>query len=86
MLRILSHQDTAEIKALLSRSQLQDEQVNRSVREIVDRVREEGDEALLAYTHKFDRVRLEAGDLRVIREEIDAAYAEADPEYVEALR
>lgn len=85
MLRILSHQDTAEIKALLSRSQLQDEQVNRSVREIVDRVREEGDEALLAFTHKFDHVRLEAGNLKVTREEIDAAYAEADPDYLEAL-
>ena len=86
MLRILSHQDTDQIQALLSRSQLQDEQINRSVREIVDRVRAEGDAALLAYTHKFDRVRLEAKDLRVSREEIDAAYAEADPDYVEALR
>ena len=86
MLRILSHQDTDQIQALLSRSQLQDEQINRSVREIVDRVRAEGDAALLAYTHKFDRVRLEAKDLRVSREEIDAAYAEADPNYVEALR
>ena len=34
---------------------------------IVEAVRQEGDAALLRYTEQFDRVKLDAGSLRVTR-------------------
>lgn len=59
---------------------------NESVKQIVDAVAREGDEALLRYTAAFDKVTLTAGQLRVTEEEIQGAYAKVEPEFLEALR
>jgi histidinol dehydrogenase len=58
----------------------------QTAREIVDRVRAEGDAAVLEYTEKLDKVKLSAGDLRVTAEEIAGAYALVDSEFLEAIR
>ncbi|MEF2969157.1 histidinol dehydrogenase [Paenibacillus sp. M1] len=58
---------------------------NEAVRKIVLDVKREGDAALLRYTEKFDGVRLEAAGLRVTREELQAAYNEVEPSFVEAI-
>src|SRR3954469_16822036 len=52
--------------------------VQQPVREIVERVRADGDAAVLDYTHRFDareteRSELDERGLRVTREELDAA-------------
>ena len=57
-----------------------------SVREILKAVRENGDEAVVAYTEKFDRVRLSPETFRVPQSEIDAAVAATAPAVIEALR
>ena len=57
-----------------------------NVREVLAAVRERGDEAVIAYTEKFDRVRLSAQTLRVPQEEIDAAVAATPVAVIEALR
>ncbi len=49
-----------------------------AVREIIDRVRKEGDQALRYYTHEFDGVTLEK--FAVNRNEMEAALKEMDPE------
>ncbi len=59
--------------------------VEATVREIVSRVRREGDAALLDYTRHFDRVDLAAVGLKVGADEIGQAAAAADPEAVAAL-
>ncbi|MBI0584013.1 MAG: histidinol dehydrogenase [Methanomassiliicoccus sp.] len=59
-------------------------EARRPVEEIIARVREEGDNALLDLTERFDKVRLE--HLRVSREEIEAAYLKVDEYLVDALR
>jgi histidinol dehydrogenase len=52
------------------------EDVDESVRAIVDDVRKRGDDALVAYTEKFDRQKLTLGRLRISADEIaDAAKA-----------
>lgn len=61
------------------------EDVDKVVREIIARVREEGDAALVAYTNRLDRNDLTAATLRVGAEEFDAALAAAEPATVEAL-
>ena len=55
------------------------------VREIIARVRAEGDAAVLDYTAQFDRLTLSADALRVTDAEIDAAMAACTPEVRAAL-
>lgn len=59
---------------------------NAAVKEIVEAVRREGDEALLRYTSAFDKVSLTPGQLRVTDEEIQGAYTRVEPEFLSALR
>jgi len=59
---------------------------NAAVAEIVAAVRREGDEALLRYTERLDKVKLRPEQLRVTREEIEAAYGKVEPAFLAALR
>ncbi|MBR6380455.1 MAG: histidinol dehydrogenase [Lachnospiraceae bacterium] len=58
----------------------------KTVREILEEVRTRGDEAVFAYTRKFDGFELTPENIRVTREEIEAAYKELDPALVETIR
>ncbi|MET3662694.1 histidinol dehydrogenase [Aquamicrobium ahrensii] len=60
--------------------------VEAVAREIIARVRSEGDAALIDYTRRFDRADLETLGIAVARADIDAAYTQADPATVEALK
>jgi len=60
--------------------------VDAIVRDIVGRVRAEGDAALVDYTRRFDRTDLAALGMAVTRADIEKAYAEADGATVEALK
>jgi histidinol dehydrogenase len=59
--------------------------VDAQVRDIIGRVRIEGDAALLDYTRRFDRFDASGGRLTVTEAEIDAAFHLADAKTVEAL-
>lgn len=65
--------DPPELRALISRRDALTDNVRDAVREIVERVRWGGDEALLELTAKYDRVDLSADRLRVGGSEIDAS-------------
>ena len=81
------HQDiTSELKRIINRGETATDEVAVLVREIVERVRKEGDPALLEYTEKFDRVSLSLKDLKVTPNEIRDAYANVDPKKVDALK
>ncbi len=58
--------------------------VSSTVSEIIERVKREGDAALLYYTEKFDKARLT--DLRVSNEEIREAIDSVEPELIEILK
>lgn len=60
--------------------------VDATVREIIARVRAEGDAALIDYTKTFDRADLSAIGIAVSREDIAGAYAVADADTIEALK
>jgi histidinol dehydrogenase len=60
--------------------------VEAVVRDIVQRVRTQGDAALIDYTRKFDRADLEELGIAVSRADIEAAYIAADAATVEALK
>src|SRR5512142_590523 len=76
----------AELKRIVNRGETATEEVAAAVKEVVERVRKEGDPAVIEYTEKFDKVKLTLKDIRVTPEEIKAAYANVDAKKVEALK
>ncbi|SFI48760.1 histidinol dehydrogenase [Planctomicrobium piriforme] len=56
------------------------------VEKICQDVRSRGLEALLEYTRKLDRKELTAQTLRVSKQELSAAHAQADPKFLETIR
>src|SRR5215472_10925633 len=59
--------------------------VEEVARAIIADVAARGDEALVAYTRKFDRIDVEASGLRVTPAEIDGAFASCDRDARDAL-
>ncbi|TPI54104.1 histidinol dehydrogenase [Mesorhizobium sp. B3-1-3] len=60
--------------------------VEAVARGIIERVRAEGDKALIDYTLKFDKADLNALGIAVSKDDIAKAYEAADPATVEALK
>ena len=77
---------TAELKRIANRGETATEEVAAVVKEIVDRVRREGDPAVLEFTEKFDNVKLNLKHIKVSPEEIKEAYAHAEIKKVDALK
>ena len=63
---------------------------NRRIEEKVGRILEDvknnGDDAVIRYTRKFDKVKLTPRELKVTEGEINAAYQNISPEFVQALK
>jgi histidinol dehydrogenase len=57
-----------------------------AVQEILNEVKEKGDEALFGYTEKFDGAKLTKETVEVTDEEIQAAYAQVDDELLSVIR
>jgi histidinol dehydrogenase len=66
----------ARLAPLLAFAATQDDSVERAAAEILAQVRRRGDEAVLEYTRRFDRVQAEhMSALEVGRAELEAAFA-----------
>ena len=72
--------------ALLKRSPSQYTEYENTVNIILADIREKGDEALFDYTLKFDGFKLTKDTIIVSKKEIEEAYAELDPEYIDVIR
>ncbi len=71
---------------LLKRSPNNYTEYQDTVQEIVDNVREHGDQALFDYTKRFDKADINADNVKVTDAEIEEAYNEVDPHLVEVIR
>ena len=71
---------------LLKRSPNNYDQYAGTVQGILDEIKEKGDEALFAYTEKFDKCKLTKDTIQVTEEEIKAAYEKVDDSLVEVIR
>lgn len=78
--------DGAKMQKLLERDTSSKKRIQEKVRKIVEDVRCLGDEALLKYTRKFDKIKLSAKDLRVTEAEISGAFQHVDPQFVSILK
>ena len=75
-----------EWQRLCARQLIRKRRVEESVRKILDDVRQGGDEALVRYTRRFDKVRLSPKQLRVTEAEISGAFQHLDPKFALQLK
>ncbi len=71
---------------LLKRSPNNYGKFEAAVSEILSEVKEKGDEALFAYTEKFDKVKVTQESIRVTDAEIEEAYKAVDPSLLDVIR
>ena len=74
------------LDTLLKRSPNNYGQYADAVNEIVEAVKKDRDQAVFAYTKKFDGASLTAETIQVTQEEIEEAYTMIDPEVLEVIR
>ncbi len=71
---------------LFNRFVSRNRRVEEKVRQILEDVMNNGDDALIRYTRKFDKVKLQPRDLRVSESEINGAYQNINPDFVSTLK
>lgn len=74
------------LEDLLKRSPNSYAQYEASVQEILNTVREKRDEAIFAYTKKFDGADIDASNILVTEEEVREAYAQIDENLLRIVR
>lgn len=82
----LSEMSEEKKQFILKRAELDISEQMKVAKEVSDDIRVRGDAAVLAYTEKFDHVKLDAAHMKVTAEEIEAGYAACDPKTREANR
>jgi histidinol dehydrogenase len=75
-----------ELSKIYNRNLYQKKRVEEKVARIINDVRAYGDEAVIKYTRKFDRVKLTSRQLRVSESEISAAYQNITADFVANLK
>lgn len=71
---------------LIKRSPANYTEYEEAVAAIVNDVRDNGDKALFSYTEKFDKAKINAGNIRVTKAEIDEAYEAVDDGLISVIR
>lgn len=84
--RLTSESKRSLLQDLLKRSPNNYGQYESVVADIIQNVRENGDEALFSYTRQFDRCEISADTIRVTQAEIEEAYAKVDAHFVEVMK
>lgn len=75
-----------EIERLVNRCDVDFSTQDETVRQIIERVKKEGDDAVVALTNQFDQTDYSVEDLRVTEEEIQQAYDAVQLDELEALK
>lgn len=75
-----------ELEKIYQRSFCRKPKVIATVAKILEDVRGFGDEALIKYTRKYDKVKLSPKQLRVSQAEISGAYQNISPDFISSLK
>ncbi len=78
--------ESKQFQKLCDRNSGRNKRVTESVRKIVENVKLYGDDAVIKYTRKFDKVKLTQKELRVSECETSGAYQDIKPEFISALK
>ena len=83
----INRDDFADIQeGLLARSPNSYPKYENVVKDILDDVRTNGDEAVFKYTKRFDKADIDASNIRVTKDEIAAAYTQVDDKLLAVMR
>jgi histidinol dehydrogenase len=74
------------VEDILSRSQLENKEVQTIVDGIIANIRANGDKALFEYTKQFDKFDVNADNVQLTQAEIDEAYKLVDAELIEVIK
>ena len=74
------------LESLLKRSPNQYDEYQDTVNGILNEVKSKGDEAVFAYTRKFDKADISADNLYVTESEIKEAYAQVEDTLIETMK
>lgn len=74
------------VEQILSRSQLEHGNVQEIVDEILADVRKNGDKAVFNYTKQFDKIDIDASNIKVSKEEIEYAYTQVSADLIRVIR
>ncbi|HDZ77086.1 MAG TPA: histidinol dehydrogenase [Candidatus Omnitrophica bacterium] len=85
-MKIIRSTNIKELDKICSRYLQRKGRVENVVRQIVDDVRLSGDEALIKYTRRFDKVKLTSKGIRVTQAEISGAYQNISPDFISTLK
>jgi len=80
------HFTSKQLEKVYNREVIRSRRIQDKVRRIIEDVRLNGDEAVLKYTRKFDRVKLNPRQLKVSQIEISGAYQNISPNFVSTLK
>lgn len=75
-----------QFQKLCERNSGRNKRVTESVRNILENIRLYGDDAVIKYTRKLDKVKLTPKDLKVSECETSGAYQDIKPEFVSVLK
>jgi histidinol dehydrogenase len=82
----LKYLPNKEYERLIQRSTFQLEEFIPQVIPIINEVKEKGDEAVLEFTQKFDKVKLSLDSLKISEKEIKKAYQKVSPSLIDSLK
>jgi histidinol dehydrogenase len=77
---------TKKFQKLFNRFASRNLRIEEKVRRILADVKNSGDEAVIRYTRKFDKVKLTPKELRVSEAEINGAYQNISPDFIASLK
>ena len=77
---------SVNFKKLINRNSHFKKRITESVKKILDNVRLNGDDAIVRYTRKFDRVKMKPKNIPVTECETSGAYQNIKPEIVTAIK
>ncbi len=86
ILKLTSETKSSLLKDLLKRSPGNYTEFEGRVNDIVNKVREQGDEALFEYTKAFDKADINISNVKVTEQEIEEAYGLVDKKLLEVIR
>ncbi|MCM1257191.1 MAG: histidinol dehydrogenase [Roseburia sp.] len=86
ILKLTSETKKSLLKDLLKRSPGNYTEYEGRVNDIIQKVRDQGDEAVFAYTKAFDRADISASNVKVTKEEITEAYSLVDEKLLDVIR
>jgi histidinol dehydrogenase len=75
-----------QFEKLRSRNLTKNKRVASSVEKILAAVKQHGDDAVLRYTRKFDKVKLSPRELKISERETNGAYQDISPDFVTNLK